>query len=404
MDEPLYSRTYHPLSLIFREGEAGDAAYVIERGKVEITARRGKREVVLAKLGKGELFGEMALIEGQLRTTTARSLIDTRLIVIHRSQVKKKVDSADPVLNLLFKGILERLRHTNILISKQEQSNDMAEKTLILEDSFIDQVREQVISTLRFEQDLRVALKQNQFELYYQPIVSINNGGIGGVEALIRWNHPKQGMISPGHFIRLAEETGLIVPIGLWVLEESCSALQRLMKIKGNKKMFMSINLSGRQIAEQTLVEEIRDILERTGTDPSQIKLEVTESVLMDDPERAALVLNHLKMMGMHLAIDDFGTGYSSLSYLNRFPFDVIKVDRSFVSTMLTDISNFKIVRAVTTLAKELNMQLVAEGVEQEDELNLIREFGCEYVQGFYFSRPLTFEDTKTYFMQNCMA
>ncbi len=392
MDAALYRKTFHPRALIFREGAAGNTAFVIESGKVEISARRKGKEEIITKLGTGELFGEMALLDGHVRTGTARSLTDTTLIVIHREEVEKTVERADPILNLLFKGILERLRRSRTL-SEQQDRETPSDKTIYLEDTVIDQVREQVISTLRFEQELIRALKENQFQLHYQPIVEAGSGALRGFEALIRWEHPEKGMIPPGHFIGLAEETGHIVAIGLWVLEEACNALKKFRVEIDGLSPFMSINLSARQMTEPTLVDDIRTIFENTGINPSEIKLEVTESLVMEDPEQAAIVLNQLKTLGVQLAIDDFGTGYSSLNYLNRFPFDVIKVDRSFISSMITDSGNRAIVKTVVALARELNKTVVAEGVEEEDELELIRKFGCDFVQGYFFSKPLNFDD-----------
>lgn len=401
MSETLFRAKYFPRDIVFREGEAGNTAYVIESGKVEISALRRGRDVPLAKLGKGELLGELALIEGQYRTSTARALTETSLIVIHRNQLTQKLSKSDPVIDLLLKVMLERIRHTTHQINTLEPALDSAYSTQILDDAVIGKVREQVISSLEFTQDIESALREHQFQLVYQPIVSAKSARVQGFEALIRWNHPVRGQIAPTHFIGLAEEFGLIVPIGLWALEEACCALNQLKKIHAGCPPFMSINLSARQMTEANLVDTFRDVIERTRTNPADLKLEVTETLLMDDPERAAVVLHLLQELGVQLAIDDFGTGYSSLSYLNRFPFDVIKIDKSFVSTMLTDGSNQKIVKAMTTLARELNKKSVAEGVEKRQEAELLREFGCDFIQGYFFSKPLKLEDAEAFYRKH---
>ncbi len=401
MTETLFRARFLPRDVIFREGEAGSAAYVIESGKVQISALRHGREAVLAKLGTGELLGELGLIEGQYRTATARALTETTLIVIHRNQLGQKLSRSDPVLDLLIKVMLERIRHTTRQINTQEPALEGAFSTQILDDAVIGKVREQVISSLQFTQDIEQALRCGQFQLVYQPIVSAKTARVHGFEALIRWNHPERGSISPGLFIGLAEEVGLIVPIGLWALEEACTALRRFGALVPGCVPFMSINLSARQMAEPNMVETFRDVIERLKVEPAHIKLEVTESLLMSDPERAAVVLHLLRELGVQLAIDDFGTGYSSLSYLNRFPFDVIKIDQSFVSTMLSDGSNQKIVKAMTMLARELNKKSVAEGVEKRREAELLREFGCDYIQGYFFSKPLRLEDAESFYLKH---
>jgi EAL domain-containing protein (putative c-di-GMP-specific phosphodiesterase class I) len=260
-------------------------------------------------------------------------------------------------------------------------------------------VRRLAIDQLKLEQELEQAVAGEQLQVHYQPIVATGDGHTAGFEALVRWLHPERGMVAPLDFIGLAEDTGLIVPIGLRVLEASCRGLkalqQRLAASFGDAPpAFMGVNLSARQIGEPGLVAAVAEVIESSGVEASCLKLEVTESVLMEDPEQSVAVLGELKALGVELAVDDFGTGYSSLSYLNRFPIDVVKVDRSFVNTMLSDSGNLKIVRGITSLAKELGMRLVAEGVERHEELVLIRDLGCDYAQGYLFSKPLPLAET----------
>jgi EAL domain-containing protein (putative c-di-GMP-specific phosphodiesterase class I) len=254
---------------------------------------------------------------------------------------------------------------------------------------------------LKVEQELHAAVENKEFRLFFQPIVGTSDLQEIGAEALIRWKHPDRGIISPLEFISLAEDTGLIVPIGFWVLESACSALHSLQETVSSlypdaPPCFMSVNLSARQIVEPGLPEAVYETLTRTSTKPEQLKLEVTESVLMEDPETAAIVLRELKSLGLKLSVDDFGTGYSSLSYLNRFPIDSLKIDRSFVQGMLDDSANLKIVRGIISLARELGMQVIAEGVERAEQLTLLADFQCEYAQGYLFSKPVPMEDFLT--------
>ncbi len=250
------------------------------------------------------------------------------------------------------------------------------------------------VERLRLETDLRMAVKRREFLLYYQPFVSLASGRIIGFEALVRWQHPQRGLISPVKFIPVAEETGAIVPLGEWVLEEACRQL-RLWEgmFDFDQPLIMSVNLSGKQFAQPDLVDRIQAILRATGLSAESLKLEITESVVMDDVESAIAVLKQMKALNVKLGIDDFGTGYSSLSYLSRFPTDTLKVDKSFVGLMeLGEGENVAIVRTIVALAHALGMDVIAEGVETAAQLSRLRAIGCEYGQGYFFAKPLPSE------------
>jgi len=211
-----------------------------------------------------------------------------------------------------------------------------------------------------------------------------------GVEALIRWQHPVRGLIPPDHFIPLAEETGLIVPIGLWALREACTTMHRWQaEFPMNPPLEVSVNVSVRQFREPELVQQIAQILAETELDPSTLQLEITESVLMDDLDSVATLLGRLKSLGLGLKIDDFGTGYASLKCLNRLPFDVLKIDRSFVVQMSEDDGMGETIRTIMLLAENLGMEVVAEGIERKDQLTRLQSLHCDYGQGFYFSPPV---------------
>ena len=226
------------------------------------------------------------------------------------------------------------------------------------------------VTLLRLESDLRRALEKNELCVYYQPIVSLASGELHGFEALVRWQHPERGIIAPDDFIPLAEETGLILPIGLRVLRDACHQLRKWQQYSlSNRSLIMSVNLSGKQLTQPALIERIEEVLHESQIDPWHLKLEITETVVMENPELAAVTLAKLRGLGVRLSIDDFGTGYSSLSYLNRFPVDTLKIDRSFVSSMSEADENLQIVKTIITLAGNLGMQVVAEGVETEEQL-----------------------------------
>jgi diguanylate cyclase (GGDEF)-like protein len=244
------------------------------------------------------------------------------------------------------------------------------------------------IERLDMENSLRHALGQDQLELYYHPLVEISSGQIVGAEALLRWWHPSKGLILPTEFISLAEQTGLIVPIGEWVLK-TASAQNKAWRNAGLAPIRVAVNLAARQFSDQELARKIERILRQTGLDPEGLELEITEGTIMEDTETAIKVLNDLKGMGLQVAIDDFGTGYSSLTYLKRFPIHTLKIDQSFVRDIATDRHDASIVATIIGLGHSLNLKVVAEGVETQEQLNILRASQCDEFQGYLTSKPL---------------
>ena len=247
------------------------------------------------------------------------------------------------------------------------------------------------IERLALESGLRHALARDELLLFYQPKIDVRTGLITGAEALLRWQHPEMGLISPAQCIPLAEETGLIVPIGEWVLRTACGQNLAWQK-HGLPPIRMAVNLSARQFVERTLAKDIGKVLETTGLAPRWLELEITESMVMHDPEQAVATMQTLKAMGIELAIDDFGTGYSSLAYLRRFPIDSLKMDGSFIRDLPHSDADAAITQAIIAMARNLRLKVVAEGVENEQQANFLREQNCHEMQGYYFSRPLTAE------------
>jgi diguanylate cyclase (GGDEF)-like protein len=248
------------------------------------------------------------------------------------------------------------------------------------------------LERLELESDLSRALERGEFLLHYQPQIEISTGFIIGTEALLRWRHPVRGLVSPSDFIPLAEETGLIVPIGEWVLATAC-AQNKLWQDMGQKKLGISINLSARQFSDSMHLAKLTRIIRASGLDPSSLELEITESVVMSRAECAVGVLEQLKAIGVRIAIDDFGTGYSSLGYLKRFPIDTIKVDRSFIRDIPADAGDKKIARAIIAMAHALRLTVVAEGVENAEQLRFLLAERCDAAQGFFLFRPLAVDE-----------
>jgi EAL domain-containing protein (putative c-di-GMP-specific phosphodiesterase class I) len=243
---------------------------------------------------------------------------------------------------------------------------------------------------LQLETDLYRALERNELRVAFQPIVSLSTGLIAGCEALVEWQHPKRGRIPPAEFIPAAEETGLILPIGEWVLRESCKAARGFAdRLPRGAPVAVSVNLSARQLLRAELLEQVRSALQQSGLEPHRLRLEVTESIIMENAGPASLLLAQIKALGVHLLLDDFGTGYSSLSYLHNFRFDTLKLDRSFVARVDSSTKHAEIVRTIVSLARALGMDVVAEGVETPAQVAQLQMLNCDYAQGYYFARPM---------------
>jgi predicted signal transduction protein with EAL and GGDEF domain len=258
---------------------------------------------------------------------------------------------------------------------------------------YSEQLSARNLERVTIERELRVALEQgDQLELYYQPQIDLRQRAIVGVEALLRWNHPERGVISPGLFVPIAEDTRLIVPVGTWVIEQACRQAH-LWDETGVGPLRVSVNLSAAQLHERDFVELVAGILAETGVRPDLLELEITETMMMADPEDTVSKLIGLKHLGVQLAIDDFGTGYSSLAYLKRFPLDRLKVDQAFIRDIASDADNEAIVEAIIAMAHSLRVEVVAEGVETEQQLDFLRQRRCDLIQGFLYSQPLPVED-----------
>lgn len=267
---------------------------------------------------------------------------------------------------------------------------------------FDQRMHEEAMALVKLESDLRKAVERNEFVLHYQPLISFAYQRICGFEALVRWQHPTRGLLHPAAFIDMAEETGLIVPLGMFVLRRACEAIKRVMDLYPERSwMHMSINLSARQFAAPDLVADVRQVIEQTGVQPNWLVFEITESVLMEDLDEVLPILEGLRDLGVHIEIDDFGTGYSSLGYLHRIPFDRIKIDRSFVGQMELGLEQVALVQTITNLARNLGVGVVAEGVETIEQCRKVAQLGADVGQGYYFAHPMPLHDAMMWMERN---
>jgi EAL domain-containing protein (putative c-di-GMP-specific phosphodiesterase class I) len=250
-------------------------------------------------------------------------------------------------------------------------------------------VYETAMNRMQVESELQGAVERGEFEAFYQAIVDLNSMELAGFESLIRWRHPERGLLGPGEFFSVCEESGMVVPMTTWMLDASCAALARFKSAGRGRKLFVSVNLSARDFGRGDLVERVANALSVSGIRPESLKLEITESAIMENFDNAVAILEDLKKLGVMLSVDDFGTGYSSLSHLHKFPVDTLKVDRSFVSSMEFGSENGEIVRTVITLAKLLGMKIISEGIESLHQLHQLKVLECEYGQGYLFSKPV---------------
>jgi EAL domain-containing protein (putative c-di-GMP-specific phosphodiesterase class I) len=251
-------------------------------------------------------------------------------------------------------------------------------------------MRDRIMQRLALETELRLAFERNEFRVHYQPILGMHDQQILGFEALVRWQNPTRGFMMPGDFIGVAEDTGLIINLDRWVLRESIRQMQEWDRnFPGLPPLKINVNISGKQVAQADLVEEVKLIMEETGFDAQRVNLEITESAVMENYINTVEILAKLQTLGIQIQVDDFGMGYSSLSYLSRFPLNALKIDRSFINALEKDSSHVKIVQAIVTMTHGLGMEVIAEGVENENQLDQLAELGCESVQGYLIARPM---------------
>ena len=378
--------------LVFRAGTPGDCAYVIEEGCVEVLRDDASGALRMAVLAEGALFGEVALLDRLPRTATVRALLPTRLIRIERNHVESLLAQSDPVIRYLLQLLLSRFRRTRGLALDSTETEPV-------QDSFrpglpVDDLHAAAVRTLTLTSDLNAAIDRGQLEAFYQPIVDIQSRSLAGFEALIRWRHPALGLVSPAEFVPLAEKTGLVHRIGAWVLDRALHDWTRLRAFcKGETgSPFMSVNLSAPELSGEDIVETVQATLARHDTTPAELRVELTETIIITRVAQVSASLERLRGLGVSIALDDFGTGYAGLDYLQMLPFTSIKIDKSFIQQMPRSERSYHIVKSALELARRLGLGVVAEGIEDDATAASLLEMGCRYGQGYLYGKPMPAE------------
>ena len=374
-------REYFPAGhVICQAGDPGDSAYLIEAGSVEVLSREGVR---IAVLNAGEIFGEIALLDQLPRTATVLTLTPSTLLRIERPHVQALLQRTDPVIRHLLMLLLERFRNR----SGHEQALDAHHAAAADSDA--------ANLTLMLAQDLTHAMSNGLLELAYQPLVSLPEHTLIGFEALIRWQHPLLGSVMPTKLISLAEKTGLIRPLGLWVLQRAIAdwpTLRGYCQTDTLNTAFISVNLSPGELGNPEIVESIARFLDEGAIPPHELQIELTESAVIEDLPSAKDVLQKLAATGISIALDDFGTGYASFDYLNTLPISCLKIDQSFIQEVLVSPRRREIVQTSVNLARSLGLLSIAEGIEDENTSKLLAELGCRIAQGYFYARPLSLQ------------
>lgn len=377
--------TFPQNHILFSQGENGDKAYIIEKGRVLIYLTKDGEEFPLSILGEGEIFGEMAILDNQSRSASAKTLDECSLIVVTKDQLMERVQAADTVVRLLLRVLLKRLRAQNDLIVIQPKKKVFNTEKAKKEDI-------QAVERIKLEAKIAQAFQNKEFVMFYQPILDLKTDQITGAEALIRWFPPTGEQISPAVFMDVVENSSMIIPFGKWIVEQCFNDLKKIQDTTQQNNFSVSINISGKQFNNLDFINDVESLRKKFDLVSGNIKLEMTERVMMDG-NLALDTLVRFDELGYKLSIDDFGTGFSSLQYLFRMPLDNIKIDRSFVRDMLKDDKALAIVKSLIYLAQSLKMQVVAEGIEKEEEKNLLKALGVDFGQGFLFSKAIPLDD-----------
>jgi len=391
MTDAFDREVFESQELVFQWGDPGDSAYVIEEGCVEVLTGVGLEQRRIAVLTEGAMFGEVALLDRQPRTASVRALVPTRLIRIDRSHVEELLLRSDSVIQYLMHLLLARFRSTHDAAGLQQHLGSTGGAAADTAASAVD-LHKAAVRTLSLAQDLSDAIDRQQLELFYQPLIAFDRLTVVGFEALIRWHHPSLGLISPVEFIPLAEKTGLIHRIGQWVLQRAVAdwaELRPFCVANESQLPFMSINLSAPELGGGDIVAAVQACLTQHGMAPHELRIELTETIIIQNMDDVAASLHGLRALGIGIALDDFGTGYAGLDYLQSLPFTCLKIDKSFVQQVNQSDRSLHIIKAALELARSIGMSTIAEGIEDAETGAQLSALGCSHAQGYHYGKPM---------------
>lgn len=399
MNPPKNKKSIKNGDLLLQQGEDGDRAYIIEKGRVEILLEKEKNLIQsLGTRGPGAIIGEMALVDNKPRTATVKALEDCELLEITRENFERRLENADPVIQMIMRVILTRYRDMIARAHILGRPNDLPALEDI-EKGMVEQTN--AVESIKLANELKEALHNNNLQLHYQPIIDLKTKKISGFEALMRWEHSEKGFIPPNVFIPAAEESGLIVEISRWGVKEACHALKRIEKqTSPATPLFISVNFSSADFVVPDFKNYVETALKEAELKEDQIHIEITERLLMDQPDNARKTLEECRNAGMIVSIDDFGTGYSSLSYLHYFPIDILKIDRSFIADMTKDEGALELVKSIISLGHNMQMEVIAEGIEESPVVEMLEKLECDKAQGYFFARPMPESDLITHLQE----
>jgi len=403
MTDAFDREVYDGQELVFQWGDLGDSAYVIEEGCVEVLTGVGPELRRIAILTEGAMFGEVALLDRQPRTASVRALVPTRLIRIDRSHVEELLLRSDSVIQYLMQLLLARFRSTHDaagLQLRQGSANTSGSTESV-------DLHKAAVRTLSLAQDLSDAIDRQQLELFYQPLIAFDQLAVVGYEALIRWHHPTLGLISPIEFIPLAEKTGLIHRIGQWVLHRAVAdwaGLRPFCVTDADHPPFVSINLSAPELAGGDIVAAVEECLNLHQMPPQELRIELTETVIIQNMAAVAASLHALRALGIGIALDDFGTGYAGLDYLQSLPFTCLKIDKTFVQQIGQSDRSRHIIKAALELARSIGLSTIAEGIETADIGAQLAAMGCSHAQGYHYGKPMPKQQMGAWALQHRAA
>jgi len=370
---------------IFREGDPPGAAFLIESGSVEVSIMQNGSPLILSFLGAGELLGEMAVIDDAPRSATARAVEICILTRIEREQIHERLAEADPIIAVIMQKMLARYRDGLRVARTLTQAVPEDAEQIVEESTQAQPGLAGVMDKFRLEAQLMSAIERDELSAVFQPIYDLRAGRIAGFEALTRWQHPERGAISPAQFIKLAEETSLILPVGQYALRKACDALKTLPS--QYDYAFIAVNISARQGAEPHFADLIVEQAKRAGIALSRLELEITESLTLNYKSVRSLI-ERCHTHGIRVSLDDFGTGFSNLGHLHELEFDSVKLDQMFTRQMLTSPRCLELVRGIVNMVHAIGADVIAEGVETAEQAEQLKTLGVRYLQGWHIGKP----------------